>query len=73
MARPRKTTQSTRIDIVLTLTEGIDDDLITLFKSLPRRHRPQVVKAALRGQAQITIEATEPTEDDTDFLADLAF
>lgn len=69
MARPHKTAQTTRIDIVLTLTAGIDDDLITLFAGLARRQRPQVVKAALRGQAQI--EAPTPDADDTDFLADL--
>jgi hypothetical protein len=69
MARPHKTAATVRVDIVLTLTAGIDDDLIELFAKLARRQRPQLVKAALRGQVQV--EAPTPDENDTDFLADL--
>lgn len=72
MARPRLTVQVVVIPLKLRLKRGVDDDLIDFFDHLPRRHRPQTVKAALRGQVQLDAP-TDEAEDDTEFLAGLGF
>jgi hypothetical protein len=48
MARPRKTANTVRVDITLSLTAGEDDDLIAWFAALPSRGRATAVITRLR-------------------------
>ena len=48
MARPRCDTRPIVVNVKLYLYEGLDDDLIAFFQSIPKGGRAQAVAIALR-------------------------
>jgi hypothetical protein len=48
MARPMLEAPAVRINVILSLRPGEDDDLIRWFQSIPARERAQAVIARLR-------------------------
>jgi hypothetical protein len=74
--RPALDCQVHRVNVVLSLREGEDDDLIAWFDSLPRGGRSGAVMAALRSDALEMVGGGETAVSETavaDALADLMF
>jgi hypothetical protein len=71
MARPRLETRPHRVDVVLTLRPGEDDDLIAWFERLPARERSAAVIARLRTGCDPTAPAV--TADSEKEVADTLF
>lgn len=61
MARPKLECAVKRISLRLSLREGVDDDLIEFFGSIPSNRRAKAVTAALRLGG---VNAIETAEDD---------
>ena len=67
--RPRSTTLAVVIRAVLTLREGEDDDLITVFQSVPARKRAAFIKTAMRsGGLQVDVDGLPDDQDLADSL-----
>jgi hypothetical protein len=71
MSRPRKDVRSIVIPLKLTLTPGIDDDLILDLASIPKRQRAARVIARMRSGVPVAQEQVED-DDGAGFLDDLA-
>lgn len=74
--RPALECQVHRVNVVLSLREGDDDDLIDWFDSLPRGGRSGAVMAALRSGSAVEMsigETAVSTADVADALGDLLF
>jgi hypothetical protein len=72
MARPRKSSETVRVDITLSLTVGEDDDLITWFAQLPPRSRAAAVISRLRtGVGDVEETAVVSKEDAVNMLFSL--
>jgi len=68
--RPPQAREGVRINIILTLYPGSDDDLLAWFAALPEGLRAPSVKLALR-QGGASVQAQAPSEDEE--LDDAAF
>ena len=77
MCRPQLDCEVHRINIVLSLREGEDDDLIDWFDALPSRGRSGAVMAALRsGGVELVVDGGETAvsaAEVADALGDLMF
>lgn len=71
MSRPRKDVRPIVIPLKLTLTPGVDDDLIRELASVPKRQRAARVVARMRSGLPMA-EAQADDSDSADFLDGLA-